>query len=72
MSKTKTTSAPAPKKAAKPLDVEEESQRLLEEIEEQYPPDRCSRAAYRAVLQSLDHDLRNRIMQLNSEIGNED
>jgi len=56
----------------KALDVDEESQRLLNEIEEQYPPQRCSLATYREVLRSLVMDLRNRIGQLNDEIGSDD
>lgn len=52
----------------RPFDPEVESERLREEIEEQYPPSRCSLEQYRAVLQSLISDLRERVSQLDDEL----
>lgn len=73
MGKSTTTTTTIPKLDAtnQPIDVEEESQRLLEEIEQQYSPERCSLATYREVLRSLVQDVRERINQLNDEIGDD-
>jgi len=51
------------------FDVESETERLFEEIEEQYPPEKCSLAQYREVLRDLQIRLRERVRQLDDEIG---
>lgn len=54
---------------AKKIDPEDESERLLNEIEAQYPPDVCSLKEYRDVLKDLFNIIRGRIEQLDEEIG---
>lgn len=51
------------------MDAEQEAERLINEIEAQYPPEKCSLAEYRDVLESLGHSVRERVEQLNDEIG---
>jgi hypothetical protein len=54
---------------AKNIDPEDESERLLNEIEVQYSSDVCSLEEYRDVLKALHTDIRGRIEQLDEEIG---
>jgi len=51
------------------VDPEKEAPRLLNEIERQYPPRKCSLEIYREVLVELRHELSTRINQLDEEIG---
>jgi hypothetical protein len=62
----------AKKKTAAALDVETETERLFEEIEEQYPPAKCSLAEYREVLRDLEIRIHDRILMLNAEIGRDE
>lgn len=50
-------------------DPDDWSADALQEIEGVFPPRRFSLAEYRSHLQSLESDLRNRISQLDEEIG---
>ncbi len=51
------------------IDPDDESERLLSEIEAQYPPDKCSLEEYKEVLEALMGDLKTRVRQLHEEIG---
>lgn len=53
---------------AEKLDPETEAERIREEIEEEFPPERCSLEQYRDVLRATVHALRHRIECLNHEI----
>jgi hypothetical protein len=59
----------SPKKSTKAIEPDDESERLLGEIEEQYPPEKVSLEEYRDVLKALHTDIRERIQQLDEEIG---
>lgn len=48
---------------------EKEAERLLNEIERQYPPRKCSLETYREVLVELRDELSTRINQLDEEIN---
>ena len=54
------------------VDPEKEAPRLLNEIERQYPPRKCSLETYREVLVELRHELNERINQLDDEIDASD
>jgi len=51
------------------MDNEEESEKLMAMIEGKYPAERCSLAEYRDVLHELACALRERVSQLDEEIG---
>lgn len=55
--------------APKPFDTEEEAERLINEIEGQFPPERCTLEQYRDVLDTLEDLVRSRVRQLDDEIG---
>ena len=54
------------------IDPEKEAERLLGEVEKQYPPEKCSLEEYRDVLDNLWHAVKERIEQLDDEIGDDD
>lgn len=51
------------------IDFDEETERLMTAIEDEYPPEKCSLEEYRDVLDSLNHAIRERIEQLDGELG---
>lgn len=54
---------------SKKIDIDEEAESTLQEIEEDWPPDRCSLGTYRDFLKALRSHIHERIGQLNDEIG---
>jgi hypothetical protein len=58
-----------PKPKAAPLDPDAQAVTLLQEIEADYPPSRCSLETYRDILIALRAELQQRIGELNEEIG---
>lgn len=52
-----------------PFNAEDEAEKMMEKIEKEFPPSKCSLEQYRDMLEDLGHRVRERISQLDNEIG---
>lgn len=52
-----------------PFNPEDEAEKMMEKIEKEFPPSKCSLEQYRDALEDLWPRIRERVAQLNEEIG---